>query len=731
MRNMFRVTVLSACIGAMFSSVPAVAQTAKPSDGDGAVAVIVVTAQKRKEKLQEVPMSVTAMNQESLEALNIVSVTSLQAAIPNIIVSDAFGANTVVGYLRGIGTVNAVFSQDPAVGIYVDDVYLSRSLGANSNFFDIERVEVLRGPQGTLYGSNSPAGAIRIVTAKPDLTAGYEFKAEASAGSYNARGLNLSANLPLVADKTAARFVIMSNRRDGYQTSLADGSKADNVDNLSFRLHLLTKLSDRWDLLLSADNLRSRSIPRQGVSFYAGAPGTVDLFDTPGFNKRDFYSEMPERSRYDNLDTHGYTANIHGQLGGADFRSITAYRDLTEEINGDVDGTILNRFSAHQKLKNSQVTQEFNLSGERGALNWMVGAFFVHEKNDFLWHVNFLQYLPLSFLAPRGLAPGYQLFDQTKNSWALFTQESWKATDRLTLTGGLRWTQETKDFHVVGYNQTTYTDVGIPPGTPIPGFDLKPSKTWSAPQWRAALDYKLTKDALAFASATRGFRSGGYNGGARSIAEASAAPFNPEFATTYEIGAKTEWLNRTLRFNPTYFQTNYKDQQLAFLNTGGAFGTSTADSKISGWEFEILMTPAKGLKLFANLGTLKGEITKTNAAPPFMFAPDPKYTYSFGFDYKRSAGNGLNWFLGANNFKTASYNISNAHDPFRTIPAYSNLGARVGLGSDNGRWKLELIGNNLRNDYWPGWVFNIPALGTQERTPNAPRTVDLKLTFNY
>ncbi len=733
MKNLFRVALLSSCISALFSSASVAAQSAvPPGASDGAIAVeeITVTAQKRREKLQDVPVSVTALDQESLAALNVVSVTTLQAAVPNIVVSDAFGANTVVAYIRGIGTVNSAFSSDPAVGIYVDDVYLSRSLGANTDFFDVKRVEVLRGPQGTLYGSNSPAGAIKIVTVKPDLTSGFKVKAEATAGSYNERDLNLAVNLPIVDDKTAARLVIMSRSHDGYQTNLVDGSKTDTLDNLGVRLHLLTKLTDRWDLLLSADDLRSRIVPKQFVSFYdAGSKGTVDLFNTPGFNKRDFYSKM---TRYDNLDNQGFTANLHGRFEGADFRSISAYRNLTEEVNQDIAGTVLDRFAVHQRLNNNQFTQEFNLSGERGPLNWLAGAYFMREKNDFLWNVNYLQFL--NPVPPSPLAPNYQLFDQIKNSWALFTQESWKVTDRLTLTGGLRWTQETKDFHVTGYSQTGQVDTGVPgvpPGTPIPGFDVRQKQTWSAPQWRLATDYKLTKDALAFVSAARGFRSGGYNGNARSLAEAIAPPFAPEFVTTYEVGAKTEWFGRRLRFNPTYFQSVYKDQQLAFLNTGGAFGTSTADSKISGWEFETLLTPVKGLKLFANLGTLRGEITSTNSPPPFLFAPDPKYNYTVGFDYTRPAGNGMNWFVGANNFKTASYNLANNHDPLRVIPAHSNLGARVGLASDNGRWKLELIGNNLRNAYWPVYVFDIPSLGAQVRAPNNPRTVFLKLTLNY
>lgn len=722
MRDLFRVTVLSACIGAMFSSVPAVAQTAKQADTDAAIPLIVVTAQKRKEKIQEVPLSVTALSPESLDSLNVVSVNTLQNAIPNFLILNVGSMNTFTAYIRSIGTANAVFSQDPAIGIYVDDVYLSRSLGANRDFFDLERVEVLRGPQGTLYGSNSPAGAIKVVTRKPDLEAGFQATLTGTLGSYNERDFNVALNLPIRQDQIAARLVLMSAKNDGNQTSLTDGSKANVNDTLSGRGHLLAKLNKDWDILVSADVTRARTIPTAAVSYWSASG--VDQFTTPGFNKRDFYSDS--KNRYDNLDNQGISANLHGTLWGADFRSITAYRDLEESLNQDVDGTTLPRFQAHQRLKNSQFTQEFNLGGRRGDMNWMVGAYFIREKNDFLWHVNFLQHLPVAVQTSAGLLPGFQLFDQVKNSSAIFTQETWNLSDRATLTGGLRWTQETKDFHVVGYRQTVYSDVGTPEGTPIAGFDIRREKTWSAPQWRAALDYKLTNDALAFVSATHGYRGGGYNGGARSIAEASGTPFNPEYVTTYEIGAKTEWFNRKLRLNATYFDTNYKDEQVAYLNTGGSFGTSTVDAKIKGWEFETLWKPIKSLTLFANVGTLDG---RTNSGVT-RFAPNPKQQYTVGFDFAQPVG-GLVWSLGGNYFHTARSEGAATWDPLRVLPAHSNLGARIGVAGGGGKWKLELIGNNLKNDYWPMFGFNIPGLQTQVRYPNDPRTVNLKLTLNY
>jgi iron complex outermembrane recepter protein len=719
-----RITLLSTCISALFSSNPAAAQVLASDAATATIPAITVTAQKRTELLQDVPISETALTPEMLDWLNITNVNALQAAVPNILFLNVGSSNTVTAYIRGIGTANAVFTQDPAIGLYVDDVYLTRSLGANRDFFDVERIEVLRGPQGTLYGSNSPAGAIKIVTVKPSLTKGFQFKGEVGYGKYDTREADVALNIPIVDNRMAARLVVTSNKHDGYQKNLADGTDGAAIDDVSARLHVLANINDSWDVLVTGDTTRNRDIPTNGVSFLT-TPAGGDAFNTPGFNKRDFFSEIS--NRYDNVDNHGITVNLHGRLPWGDFRSISAYRKLEEKLNQDVDATVLNRFTAHQELDNKQFTQEFNLGGDMGPVNWLVGAYYIHEKNNFLWDVNFLQYLPTSVQAANGLLPNFQLFDQVKESWAVFTQETWKVTDRLNLTGGVRWTHENKDFHVVGFRETTPVSEGTPPGTPLPGFDIRQEKSWSAPQWRVAADYALTPDALVFASAARGFRSGGFNGGARSLAEAAAPPFDPEFATTYELGAKTEWLQRKLRFNATAFYTDYKDEQVAFLNTGGVFGTSTINAKIHGFEFELLARPIAGLTLMANLATLTGS---TNSLAT-QFAPNPKYQYTLAADYTQPIGYGLVGLIGANYFHTARYEGSATHDPLRAIPAHSNLGARIGVGSDNGRWRFEVIGNNLENNYYPLFSFNIPPLMTQVRFPNEPLTVMARLTVNF
>lgn len=719
MKQAPRKLLLAGCIGALFAGGHAAAQQAagaaerKPDQ----LETVVVTAQKRTERLQEVPVTMTALGEEALESMNITSVSTLQVAVPNTIIGNPLGQGVILAYIRGVGTANPVFSQDPAVGIYVDDVYLTRALGANIDFFDTERVEVLRGPQGTLYGANSPAGAIRIVTAKPSLTEGMRLRGQAILGNYDERGVNLAANVPIVDGRVAARLVAQAGSHGGYQTNLTDRTKWGDRDFSNLRLHVLGKLSGRWDLLLTATDFDNRVKPMSGVNF--AGPGGTDLFDTPGFNKRDYFSEM--KNRYENTKSRGATADLTGHFGGFDLRSITAYRKLAFEANQDADGKPISTFDNSQFLDNEQYTQEFNVGGQRGPLKWLAGAYLIREVTDFAWHVRILGSV---INPPLGLAPSFQRFDQTKDSWSVFTQETWAATDRLNLTGGVRWTDESKDFHVLGFTPATVVDVGLPPGTPIPGFDIRQEKSWGALQWRLAADYKLTNDAMLFASAARGYRSGGFNGGARSIAEAIAPPFNPEYVTTYEVGAKTEWLARRVRLNATYFRSDYTDQQIAFLATGGVFGTNTVDAKIHGWELEGMWLPVSGLRLFANAGTLRGSTNSDTT----KFVPNPKLQYSVGFDFSSAAGAGRTWFVGSSYFHTDAYDISAALDPRRRVPAHGDLNARIGLEADDGKWRVELAGSNLLNDYWPVFSFNIPPL-TSIRVPNTPRLVSLKVTL--
>lgn len=698
-----------------------------------AVETVIVTAQKRSEDIQTVPVSITALSAEDIADRNIVNVKNLMSSVPNVNIDEVTGAQAAVKFfMRGVGSDNPVFSSDPAVGVYYDDVYVARAIGAMFDLFDVERVEVLRGPQGTLYGNNSPGGALKIVTARPDLD-NLIVKGDASVGSYEQRDASLAVNLPIDDGKAAVRMALLTRNHDGYQKNLADGSKAGDQGLTSGRVRLLFEPNSNLEILLGADFAVSRDVPGAAVNFGGMIGGKfVDLFTQPGFDRRDFYSALPS---YEHMNSNGANANILWHLGWADLRSITGYRTLKYELLGDVDGTVPSKFEPHQRLNEKEFTQEFDLSGKAGNFNWLAGAFYMYERNDFLWDVKVFQNL--------GLPQNFQVYHQDTDNWAWFANGEWALTKKLTLSGGVRYTSETKDFSVKGYNTTQSVYQGMPSGTLVVGlnprtgivgpFDFDRSKTWGAWQWRGAANYQIADDLMGFASVSRGFRSGGFNGGARSIAEAVGDPFNPEFVTSYEGGVKSEWWDHRLRVNATYFYSDYSDIQLAVLSSGG-FGTVTANAKIQGLELETQLVPTDNLSIYGTLGTLHHKIDST--AYGLKYVPD--YSFTLGAQYDIPLQGLGTAHIGAEVYRTDGYSASGALDPALNAPAWTDLSARIGFDTLDGHWKIELLARNLTNEYHLYNGFDLragppPPLGylSTVRYPNDPRTFTFKVSFQY
>lgn len=674
---------------------------------------VVVTAQKKRQRAQAVPITLQAFTPAALEERKIIDVSSLQSSTPGIVIAKVTGsASSLVAFIRGVGTGNPVPTGDPSVGIYVDGVYMGRQQSANANFFDAERVEVLKGPQGTLYGANSPAGAIKLETTKPKLDGQVSGKGELTVGTYRQMDGGIALNFPVKDNSIAARVVLATQNHDGYQTSVSSGIKADTLNNTLARLHLLTKFNSDWDLLLSGDNALTRLVPGQGVAFTNAALGGTT--SNPA-QTRNFLSYT---NPYEKNDTGGLTANLHGTLGSADFRSISAYRKVRWEKGAlDPFGRLGTPGAlGHEKLDQSQFTQEFNLGGEWARLSWLVGAFGMAEKVDYL-NENITQ-------------KTFTTVHQDKTSFGLFTQESYKVTDQWTLTGGFRLTRESKNVTGAGFtaSNSTIAAVGIPTGTPDVNYpSTNRSKTWTAPQWRLAADYRIDRDAMVFASAARGFKTGGFNGAAGSAA-AFIAEIKPEYATTYELGTKTDWMNRRLRANLTLFKTQYRDMQQSTVSTSvnGAtvFSVLTTNASIHGAELELEARPMDELKVYGNATKLSGDVTNN---PNLHLRNNPKFQSTVGFQYTGTAREGTYWYGGANLFYTDKYFVDPANSPLVQVKAHEVLGASLGLASADDRWKIELSGQNLTNRYYWNGGFN--AFGTVWVAP--PRTVSMKLALNY
>ncbi|MCA8901796.1 MAG: TonB-dependent receptor, partial [Hyphomonas sp.] len=665
---------------ALAAALPGIAQ--EQDDDTARLGTITVTAERKAESIQDVPVAVTALDGAGLDARQIAEVQSLRTIVPNIVIEDVPGGGSSVKlFLRGVGTDNPVFSGDGAVGVYIDDVFIARAIGANFDLYDVDRVEVLRGPQGTLYGRNSSGGALKIQTADPVMNE-TSIKGELAAGNLGQIEAKAAFNLPVVQDKLAARVSLFSSSHDPLQENIIDGSGAFDKNIQGGRAKLLWSAAPNVDVLLAADFVRERSLPGAAVSFRDEDLNFDGIVDYP-FNGDlyDFYSAIDNPSQ--SVDNSGLSAHVNWVLAnGMNFTSISAYRELDFGVRGDSDGTVVARFEPNQRLANQTFSQEFNLSGESDRFNWLGGLYYFQEQNDFLWD--------LTVFGNLGAPQNFQLFDQSTEAWAVFAQATFDLTEKLSLTGGLRYTEETKDFHADGYDKTgpDVSQGGTPTGTLAWTFD--DSKDFDNTSYRVSADYAFTDNILGYVSYSTGYRSGGFNGGARSLAQVSAAPFEDETVDTSEIGVKSDWANGRLRFNATYFSSDFKNLQEAALQ-GGGFSTVNSDAEISGLEIEASALVTENFRIGFQGGTLDSEIKQNGNRAKYT----PELSYSLTADYNRPLANGGEFFASGSASYEDDYYQGVDNDPVRIIPEHTVVDARVGYKLPGDQWEIELAAKNL------------------------------------
>jgi len=705
---------------ALAAASPSIAQ--EQDDNTARLGTITVTAERRAESIQSVPIAVTALDAAALEARQIENVQSLKSIVPNIVIEDAPGSGSSVKlFLRGVGTDNPVFSGDGAVGVYIDDVFIARTIGANFDMYDVERVEVLRGPQGTLYGRNSSGGALKLQTANPVMNETLT-KGELAAGNIGQIEAKAAFNLPVIEDKLAARVSLFSSSHDPLQTNIIDGSGAFDKNIQGGRAKLLWAAAPNVDVVIATDFIRERALGGSGVSFSDEDLNFDGIVDYPyDGNLYTFYSGL--ENRYESVDNSGLTAHVDWDLAnGMKFTSISAYRELQFDKRADSDGTIATRFEAHQRLDNQTFSQEFNLSGEGDRFNWLGGLYYFQEQNDFLWD--------LTVFGNLGAPQNFQLFDQSTEAWAVFGQATFDVTDKLSLTGGLRYTEETKDFHADGYDKTgpDVSQGGTPTGTLA--WTFGDSKDFDNTSYRASADYAFTDNILGYISYSTGYRSGGFNGGARSLAQVSAAPFEDETVDTAEIGVKSDWANGRLRFNATYFSSDFKNLQEAALQ-GGGFSTANSDAEISGLELEASALVTDNFRIGFQGGTMDSKIKQSGNRAKYT----PELAYSVTADYNLSLANGGEFFASGSASYEDSYFPGVANDPVREVPEHTIVDARMGYKLPGDQWEVELAAKNLFEEEYPTHSFNIslppPPAGPGRLTtimyPNHPRMVVLRV----
>lgn len=666
---------------------------------------VMVTARKREESLQEFAGSVTALSGDMFDVNVINNMQDLRNIVPNLYLDeDLGGSSTVKIFVRGVGIDNPAVSFDSPVGIYVDGVYRARAFGSLTNLYDIERVEFLRGPQGTLAGRNNSAGSLRVITRKPVLD---KVEAGATIGYGTESQFNASGfwNAPLTEDKAALRLVLNYRNNDGFMTETITGNDYKFDDVLSGRAALLYEISDSWELNWRADFTNDKSV------------GSLASSIVPGFNEdNDIYTATLNLTPDDNsLKMWGTSLDLIRNGENFDFTSITAYRSIDQGLfDGDADGAPLSMLEGvTQTLDEFQFTQEafFTSSSTIGDrdVDWTTGIFYLHEETEVEQQFDIFTFVG----RPSG---DTQFFDQDIDSIALYGEADLAVTDQLTFTGGLRYTDESKDVVINSFSPDGSFNFNY--------LDNYSAKKWT---WKAGLDYIVNDNFFVYASAATGFRSGGIgiNPGAKDVAEIVADIFDPEEALSYEAGFKSTFLDGRMIFNASYFYVEYESLQLAVAGTDG-ITVATPDATVHGLEAELSYQITDGLALNVTFGTqndnIKGSDLELKNTPDWQGRLGLVYTHDFD-------GNGGGITLSGDVAYMDDYFASTENTIF--VEGYTMVNAMARWDSSGGRWGVSISGRNLTDEYYPIHGFKIVPGLLDNEFPNYPRRWLAELHFYY
>lgn len=709
-----RALLLAGCAGFATFAAPAHAQDAAVDGAaqadDLSEGTIYVTARRREERLIDVPVAVTAFNQADLQRLQAVDLSGLQAMAPNLnLVQGRGSAASANIFIRGLGQPDALQTFDPAVGIYVDGVYLSRIQGALLNLFDVERIEVLRGPQGTLYGKNTTGGAISIVSRKPDLD---DVKVEGSAlyGSYDQIVLNGYVNAPLIEDKVGLSLAGQWDKRDGLVTDPLTGRRYNDRDSLTFRGILRVQPTERLELLASGDYNRQRNALTLG---YPTAPllqtdfalGAVQLVPAQPYGRYDFQASTSfvgdEGQR---LDHYGVNLTANLQLTDAlTLTSITSWRKLDPDLFIDIDASEAELGDVFVGIDQRQFSQEVQLKWDTERFSGVFGLFYLNENirshqeafaDDLFAFAGF----PFTFL---------RTIDDEQNtkSFAAFGQATYRFTDRLSVTAGLRYTKEERTYDRFTTTSSTLTgpngldglDFAFPDDLPAP-FNEDRKADFDAWTPSVTLAYKPSEESQIYISASRGFKSGGFNGRANSIRDLTlvvdgedtlVTRFEPETVWTYETGAKAGFLDGRVYLAASAFYSDFRNFQARVGGgTSGGQGVfpvlNAGQLSIWGAEFEAVVKPTREWTVRTSLGYLDAQYDEFNdgrRAPAFSCNPTgqqvtcepafaPPITFTVASDYRIPMGDAGTLTLGADARFVDKHFLSVDNRPGLVEPGY-------------------------------------------------------------
>lgn len=721
---------------------PALAQEKAPgAASEGGIQEIVVTAQKKAENIQKVPISIAAVGGETLAAYNVTTLQALQGTVPNVQIDNfANTPNNAVFTIRGIGVIEPDPYAGNTVSIVVDGVPQFFSMGALLDTYDTGRVEILRGPQGTLFGANTTGGVVNVITNQP--TGEFGGYIRSTYGNWKRFDVNGSIEAPLVKDKLSLKVSGIHTQREGWVTNVWNGEDMGrkNVDAVRGQL-LFTPNSD-LRITLQGEYVAARN--GAPVVVNGGLPGEANYVPAGTFwngsvlpqyvspcavagepcRAPDEYfsgnNEVPDQSDMTTRFVIGTVQYNNTPLG--DITSITGYKNFTLFEYTDQDGTAKTNNATRRRTNGWQFSQElrsaFNV-GDR--FNAVAGLFYL--KTNY----NHYQMYHLDFALP-GLIQ-FNRQDQSTESFSAFLQTYTRLTDSLKFSAGVRFTHDSIDAR-----STLDTGLGSQALTSpnwdkfdvtFPGsLDVGGKKSWNNVGWKLGLDYELGRNQLVYASWARGFKSGGFTGRI-GVAADGDTPYNPEKVDTFEVGLKADFLDRHLRVNLAAFTTSYRDMQVAQIyfdrdtNVQGNRILNAAASRIKGFELEVQANPLEGLTLRGSLARLDAKykdflyFDPVGATFTQLRGADlqnaPRWASTLGANYTYTLKSGarfvadVSWLYTARKFYTAITNT-----PRSTVqPTYYVDGLLTFYGPDD-RYSIGLWGKNLFDKRYISTVYDSP-----------------------
>lgn len=648
---------------------------------------VMVRAQRREESLQDISVSVTAIGQEQLQFQQINNVGDIQFLVPNLSLATNTGlANGARTFLRGIGEDDSRVTVDPAVAMYVDDVYIGRQIGALFDLVDVKSVEVLRGPQGTLYGRNSNGGAIKIQSVKPDIQE-YSLNVTGSVGNEGLQEIKANGNIP-INDMAAIQLAVLDKHRDALFTFENSEGDVGAWNSFAYRISGLVSFDNSIEVQLTYDNIDDDSdpIPASYTERYEKEIGLDgDVFTTVLGDNELYYSETEQD---------GLSLQVSGELASHEWKYIGSKRTMENELGTFIIGEYTHMVDQEQLSHELQVTSNLD-----GRFNYVAGIFYFDEEveQDYVF-----------FGGPYDI-------NLENEAVGAYGQAFINLTSKLDLTAGLRYTKEDKSIDATGLFAGFFPQAA------------DESEDYSNTDYKVALDYAFTDEMMAYVSYATGFKSGGWS-------PDTFDPIDEETVETIEIGMKSEWLDRRLRLNATYFMNDYEDLQLNGTTSDGFTRFNVPEVETSGVELELTYLVTADFRLYSNVGYLDGDYVKlspdivdTIPNTGVSLKNAPQWVATVGGDYTFNLGSAGSLRLGIDiAYEEESYSTVSNND-LTKMDDKALYNARIAWDSADEHFQIIIWGKNLSDEvYYPASTDG-PAPGAVYA--GDPRTYGVDFTY--